>query len=553
MQTLPAVIGPTDQSHLELNAHMHSKDPATLVLMEPKPQQSLGHFDHRPQAFHFTPRFREHFEDYMYQVQTAPMEITDVKQKEIGRIAAQENVLNISNQIDTRIDLTSMDYNWRFLLILRDQRPKSGRGDVHSENIHYATSLVKYDVLIEGYCIGEPISPFGGSLNPQCQLVITNKRVVRKMHRIGPYGGMEEMSKSLNYQNYVLDPMQNPNGPTDPTYQVDFNSCSRDIQTSNGQVVAGKPIFSGTNTGARRRVIGFDPTIYNTAKVFRTYAEHVKSAQDQVNGSYGGNHSPYDYSSMAHFQEKEDFLSTLTSIRCSQQQYVNNVGPNEGDYLTMKHLVDEFYIQPKVIRHSKEGVDTLSNTGGTPRDIFNPLIAEALIGLMAQHNISYMSFSFVSNFRRDDDEGHQWNVSEFTSPTISDTREGMQRCMSILECLKMGLFKSIYSLYGEFDVAVSAHLQSMIYIMLNFADNLVRFNVPYQYPACYAGIVSSTVGNANACHVNRDAYLNFVNTGLNMYAERDEGWTQEEGDLMFGRPSPTDARIHAGNPVRGLF
>lgn len=531
MQTLPApVLGdPLDQSSREIHTYIHSQDKAILVLMEPKPQQSLGLFNHRPQVSKFTPRFRESFEEYMYNLQTKS--VTPTECKNLGLVASQENVLSVSDKIDTRLDLRPLDENWRFLLILKDQTVRGGGVDV-------ATSLTKYDVLLEGYCVGEPVSPWGKHMNPECQLRITHKRVIRKVFRHGPYG-QELSSSKIHHNNYVLDPFQSEGG-FNPTYRVDFDSCKRDLTVSDGSVVYATPLAPNSRGGPPK----FSPHIYHTSSVFRDFATQLKETQDQLNGEYG-NTQTQDYRSLMYFEQKDDFFSTLKAVASSEPLYFNRIGPDEGDYLTLKHVADKFHLEPKIIRYNKMSVDTVSDTGGTPRDIFNPLIAETVMGLMAHNHISRMTFSFVSAYEVVKEDGHAVYIDDYIdSPTIKHPLEARGMVENIINALKTGLFRSIYNQYGEFDVCVTADLSSMIYVMLNFADNVVRFQQPYQYPACYAGMVSSSMGNQDICHRNHDSYLSLLNSGVNAFEEYRGNWAEDSGEIMLGGQRPTDSTIH---------
>lgn len=534
MQTLPVPMNYQERSSEEIHRYMHSEDKAVLVLMEPKPQQSLGLFNHRPQVSQFTPKFRQHFEEYMYNVQTKGTTPTECKQ--LGLVAAQENVLGLSDQVDTRLDLRPLDESWRFLLVLKDQTVRNG-------GVDSSTSLNKYDVILEGYCIGEPVSPIGNHMNPECQLRITHKRVVRNIFKHGLYG-QELMHSKIHHDNYVLDPFNSGRG-YDPTYRVDFDSCKKDLTISDGSVVHATPMMlNGKSSPAK-----FSPNIYHTSSVFRDFAQQIKTTQDTLNGDYDVT-PVQDYKSLAYYTQKDDFFSTLKSIASSEPLYYHRIGPDEGDYLTLKHVGDKFHLQPKIVRYAKLHVDTQTDTG-TPRDIFNPLIAETLMGLMAHNHISYMSFSFISAYTVDREFGHQIYVGDrINSPTIKNAAEAKQMVEGIINALKIGLFQSIFNQYGEFDVAITADLTSMIYVMLNFADNVVRFNQPYQYPACYAGMVSSSMGNQQTCHQNHGSYLSLLNSGINAFETAQssgDGWENNDDDIVMGHnlvTRPSEAVIH---------
>ena len=481
---------------------------ANLILMAPVRSHTWGQFYHRPKAFNFTVPFQDTAAECLSDIKLNTATYQQIEHK-LANKAQQENVFGLSDRVDSVCDLSAMDSLWRFILMVHDEKPD------HPLLASYHQPMVKHDYIVEGYCVGEPVSATG-VINPECKLVITNKRVIKHSHQMSPYG-VEQIGSKITYDQYVINGNHLSGDENTRFYQLDLQACQRGIYCDeNGSIttMVGNP--SSSNYISDHNPKTMSPSVYDDrANLVGFWDKFVKSYEataynrSLVDETYGdGQTPPY----LAENRMREAFYSQMvaTSSVVTPGQFVP--GPNEHEVMLMREIGAKYDVTPTVIDWSEENIESFSRSHNLLRDMFCQMLAETLIAYMSANSLSCFEFSFVSNFERGPHYmQHVCTPYAAASPVFGDMATISKLCRGVIAQLECGLFQSMFWLGGDFELVVKADIHGMIFIILNFKDHHEKISIPYQYPSFYTGMITSIVGDQQAAHTNINNFAGLMN------------------------------------------
>ena len=528
---------PYDVTGTQIATHIRKLDRAQLILIEPCPQQSLGVFAHRSKRLNFTTPFHAAMEEFMYNRKNG-VGTRKKNTHDLIECADREGVLAIDNRVDARFDMRAMDHQWKFVLMIKDC--KSNNSIIQQ----YNPVFTKNDVILEGYCVGEPVGPLG-NINENCVLQVTNKRVIQHNSVMNPYG-VEQTGSRMAYNQYVVDFEPFKDG-TNQFYRLDMEACQRSVHSDEGGSITGRSANfitgpTSVNFVSHDRPTTLDTRSYSARNVLQNFTEHLIRSHDEVYSwkdtrdyatAYGANPPPISRGSL-----REDFINTMNTKAHGSVHPGMMIGPNEHEALTMRDIGRDYHVTPTIIRLEKRGIETWNESGHQMRDVFSHWIAESLMALMGMNDLSCMEFMFESRYQYGEDQGMHESEILFAAPVINATvAQTHALCQGVLAHLEKSVFRSIYFAAGDFDLCVKADLHGMIYILLNFKDFYDKILAPYQYPAFFTGMITSNIGDSQAAHNNLANYTGLLNTVASSIDQSEED--AEEIDPFYESSYPS--------------
>ena len=467
-----------------------SGDHATLFLFQPNRAHPLGVQAHRPLLYHFD----ETFASRIYDVTEATRMSTGASHKDLVRqvLTSPQARASIvpSAEPDAYMNFAGLNDYWRFVLILNQPKaPNFGGASMFS-------NLTKHRVIITGFCLDDPLSPYTQALNPNAPLMVTHKTVFEMSSVQNPMG-VSSTNLSARYDANVVNhgTTQFSSDPglfyTDPASAYDGTYDTGDgmtlaypgAQQKVGYQQQNKPIQTALEnpTAHLRQLVG---RVVATKREV-TDAPHLASL-------YGDSHIQLPQ------QGLENFRDVFSRNLSRHDNAASLLGPNENEVITLGSIDAQYNPVVTPIYSDQTGMFGVSDQMAlSARNIYSSMLAAAIPTILVSQAMARLDFKFTSNYRNDDPLTPYYLEIYTSVPAYPmDSQSQTRRVQTIIDELYRTVFRSLYEARREFTVSISVDMGGLTHINLHFFDDTERFLEPYEHPTVVGGMLTPLMGNS---------------------------------------------------------